>query len=76
MKGTIVRGFYYARVKELGCEIYKRSKRFHSPLDLLAFIEVWISKRIVGREWLRLRVNLHKRENINANILGHGLLLA
>ena len=46
IKGIIVREFYHARVKELACEIYERSKSFHSPLGLPAFVEVWISKQI------------------------------
>ena len=30
----------------LACEIYERSKRFHTLLALLAFIEGWIKKKI------------------------------
>ena len=46
IKCNTVLGFYYARVKELTSKIYERSKRFHSPLGLPAFVEAWISKRI------------------------------
>ena len=40
LESVIVRGFYHAKVKRLACEVYKRSRCFHSPLSLPAFVEV------------------------------------
>ena len=76
-KAIMVRGFYHARVKELACKIYERSKRCHSSLGLPAFVEVWISK------WIDYKLEengsnleqVYTTEKIKAIILGHGPLL-
>ena len=46
IKGIIVKEFYDGRVKGLTFKICERSKRFHTPLGLPAFVKVWISNRI------------------------------